>query len=125
MERDTAILWGLYNDWSDIRTSASFSLDRNVVLRVRKRFDSVPHGRSDRVKPPSPIRPPLSEIQNEPGEASRSHRSYRDGSTVEIRVNGCAKRELDDRSDDGHDGAPGPQAWMERSQLKCFMGRLE
>ena len=50
MERDTAILWGLYHGWSDIRISEYFYLDRNAVLRARKGFDKVP---------PSVLRVPL------------------------------------------------------------------
>ena len=42
LERDTAVLWGVYRGWSDSQIGRHFYIHRNTVLRARRRFAESP-----------------------------------------------------------------------------------
>ena len=42
MERDVAVLWGLYHGWSDERIGNYFYISENAVIRARRRLNDTP-----------------------------------------------------------------------------------
>ena len=42
MERDVAVLWGLYHGWSDERIGEYFYISRTAVIRARRELNDTP-----------------------------------------------------------------------------------
>ena len=52
MERNTAVLWGLYHGWSDDEIGRYFYINKSIVRRRRRLLDETPQRRLPNPRPP-------------------------------------------------------------------------